>query len=134
MNLLQKFEQSNIAGLLASNTHIEFAPGDTLKVHVTITEPGAADSRTQVYEGLCIAKVSRGIASNFTVRKISYGYGVERQFPLYSPRITKIELVKRGKVRRAKLYYMRALRGKATRLSEIRTDKPVNTPTEEAAV
>ena len=94
----------------------EFAPGDTLKVHVKVVE--GTRERVQVFEGVCIARKANSINSNFTVRKISYGEGVERIFPLYSPRIDKIEVVRRGKVRRAKLYYLRDRRGKSARIAE----------------
>ncbi len=94
----------------------EFAPGDTLKVNVKVIE--GTRERVQAFEGVCIARKNAGINSNFTVRKISYGEGVERVFPLFSPRIASIELVRRGDVRRAKLYYLRGLRGKAARITE----------------
>ena len=94
----------------------EFSPGDTLKVYVKVVE--GTRERIQVFEGVCIARKANSINSNFTVRKISYGEGVERIFPLYSPRIDKIEVVRRGKVRRAKLYYLRDRRGKSARIAE----------------
>ena len=94
----------------------EFAPGDTLKVNVKVIE--GTRERVQAFEGVCIARKNAGVNSNFTVRKISYGEGVERVFPLYSPRIASIELVRRGEVRRAKLYYLRGRRGKAARITE----------------
>ncbi len=96
-----------------------FKAGDTLKVHVKITE--GDKQRIQVFQGVCIKRVNRGIGSSYTVRKISGGVGVERIFPLHSPSVDKIELVRVGKVRRAKLYYLRNLRGKAARISEKRT-------------
>ena len=94
----------------------DFAPGDTLKVNVKVIE--GSRERVQAFEGVCIARKNAGVNSNFTVRKISYGEGVERVFPLYSPRIASIELVRRGDVRRAKLYYLRGRRGKAARIAE----------------
>ena len=98
-----------------------FAPGDTLRVHVKVVE--GSRERVQVFEGVCIARRNRSLNSSFTVRKISYGEGVERVFPLHSPRIAKIEVVKRGAVRRAKLYYLRGRRGKSARIREKRDDR-----------
>lgn len=95
-----------------------FRPGDTLRVHVKVKEGNR--ERIQVFEGVVIKRRGGGISETFTVRKISYGVGVERTFPLHSPKIEKIEVVRRGKVRRAKLYYLRKLRGKAARIQEIR--------------
>lgn len=95
-----------------------FRPGDTLKVHVKVIE--GSRERIQVFEGVVIKRRGGGISETFTVRKISYGVGVERTFPLHSPKLDKIEVARRGKVRRAKLYYLRALRGKAARITEIR--------------
>ena len=94
----------------------EFGPGDTLKVHVKVVE--GTRERVQIFEGVCIARKADSINSNFTVRKISYGEGEERVFPLYSPRIDQIEVVRRGRVRRAKLYYLRGRRGKSARIAE----------------
>ena len=94
----------------------DFAPGDTLRVNVKVIE--GTRERVQAFEGVCIARKNAGVNSNFTVRKISYGEGVERVFPLYSPRIASVELVRRGDVRRAKLYYLRGLRGKSARIAE----------------
>ena len=94
----------------------EFAPGDTVKVNVKVTE--GTRTRIQAYEGVVIARAGRGLNENFTVRKISYGEGVERVFPIFSPSIESVEVVRRGKVRRAKLYYLRGLRGKSARISE----------------
>ena len=94
----------------------EFAPGDTLRVNVKVIE--GTRERVQAFEGVCIARKNAGVNSNFTVRKISYGEGVERVFPLHSPRIASIELVRRGDVRRAKLYYLRGRRGKSARIAE----------------
>jgi large subunit ribosomal protein L19 len=116
MNLVQKFEQNQIASLSEGKNTPDFKPGDTVRVHVRIIE--GANERIQAYEGLCISKTSRGVGSNFTVRKISHNEGVERTFPLCSPKIDSIEIVKKGIVRRTKLYYMRELRGKAARIQE----------------
>ncbi|MCP8616542.1 50S ribosomal protein L19 [Salirhabdus salicampi] len=98
--------------------HPDFRPGDTVKVHVKVVEGNR--ERIQVFEGVVIKRRGGGISETFTVRKISYGVGVERTFPVHSPRIEKIERTRRGKVRRAKLYYLRNLRGKAARIKEIR--------------
>lgn len=114
MNLAQQFEQQQITKLSEGKVFPKFIAGDTVKVHVKIIEGNT--ERVQVYEGLCIGRKNRGLGSSFTVRKISHGEGVERIFPLYSPKIANIELVKRGIVRRAKLYYMRNLRGKSARI------------------
>jgi large subunit ribosomal protein L19 len=116
MNLLQSLEQEEIKKLAALRPTPEFRPGDTLRVSVKVVE--GERERIQAFEGVCIARKNSGVNSNFTLRKISYGEGVERIFPLYSPRITAIEVVRRGAVRRAKLYYLRALRGKAARITE----------------
>jgi large subunit ribosomal protein L19 len=121
MNLIQELEQEQIAKLSAGKTFPDFQPGDTVLVNVKVVE--GERSRVQAYEGVCIGRSGGGIHENFTVRKISYGEGVERVFPLYSPMIDSIKLVRRGKVRRAKLYYLRGLRGKAARIVE-RTDRP----------
>lgn len=116
MNLVQEFEKNQLASLAEGKKIPDFKPGDTVRVNVRIVE--GSNERVQAYEGLCISKINRGLGSSFTVRKISYNEGVERKFPLYSPRIESIELVKRGIVRRTKLYYMRNLRGKAARIQE----------------
>ena len=116
MNLLSEIEAEQVAKLTAERPVPEFAPGDTVRVHFKITE--GTRERIQVYEGVVIARSSRGLNSAFTVRKISYGEGVERVFPLYSPRIERIEVVRRGAVRRAKLYYLRSRRGKRARIAE----------------
>ena len=109
--------QLNKESMDARNASIpEFAAGDTLRVHVKVKE--GDKTRVQVFEGLCIARHNKSIGSSFTVRKISFGEGVERVFPLYSPVLDKIELVRRGEVRRAKLYYLRGLTGKAARIAE----------------
>jgi large subunit ribosomal protein L19 len=114
MNVLQTFEQEQIAKL--GRAIPEFGPGDTLRVNVKVIE--GTRERVQAYEGVCIARKNSGMSSNFTVRKISFGEGVERVFPLYSPRIESIEVVRRGDVRRAKLYYLRGRRGKSARIVE----------------
>jgi large subunit ribosomal protein L19 len=116
MNLLQTIEQEEVKKLAALRPTPEFRPGDTLRVSLKVVE--GERERIQAFEGVCIARKNAGVNSNFTLRKISYGEGVERIFPLYSPRITAIEVVRRGAVRRAKLYYLRALRGKAARITE----------------
>jgi large subunit ribosomal protein L19 len=116
MNLLQSLEQEEIKKLAALRPTPEFRPGDTIRVSVKVVE--GERERIQAFEGVCIARKNSGVNSNFTLRKISYGEGVERIFPLYSPRITEINVVRRGAVRRAKLYYLRALRGKAARIAE----------------
>ena len=116
MNLLKEIEKEQMAKLAAGKDIPDFQPGDTLIVNVKIVE--GERSRVQAYEGVCIGRAGSGINENFTVRKISYGEGVERVFPLYSPMIDSIEVVRRGKVRRAKLYYLRGRRGKAARIIE----------------
>ncbi len=116
MNTIEKFEQAQVAELTEGRSLPEFSPGDTLRVNVKVTE--GTRERIQAFEGVCIARKNRGLNSSFTVRKISYNEGVERIFPLYSPHIDSIELVRRGDVRRAKLYYLRGLRGKSARISE----------------
>ena len=115
-NLLQQFEDEQVAKLIEGKKYDKFSSGDTIRVNVKIVE-GSAE-RIQAFEGVCIAIRNRGLHSSFVVRKISHNTGVERQFPLYSPRIESIVTVKRGIVRRAKLYYMRELRGKAARIRE----------------
>src|SRR5437764_6624952 len=116
MNLLQQLEQEQVEKLAAIRPVPEFQPGDTLRVGVKVVE--GERERIQAFEGVCIARKNAGVNSNFTLRKISYGEGVERVFPLYSPRIAAIEVVRRGKVRRAKLYYLRGRTGKAARIAE----------------
>ena len=122
MNIVQTLEQEQIAQLVEQRPIPEFAAGDTLKVSVKVTE--GTRERVQVFEGVCIARKNRGINSSFIVRKISYGEGVERIFPLYSPRLAEIQVVRRGRVRRAKLYYLRGLTGKAARIKERRDERP----------
>jgi large subunit ribosomal protein L19 len=121
MNLLQTIEHEQIAKLLEGKRMDAFAAGDTVRVNVRIVE--GSNERIQTFEGICIAKKNRGLQSAFTVRKLSHGEGVERVFPLYSPRIDSIENVRRGDVRRAKLYYLRGLTGKAARIKEKNTYK-----------
>jgi large subunit ribosomal protein L19 len=116
MNLLKQLETEQMARLSAGKEIPDFQPGDTVLVNVKVVE--GERSRTQAYEGVCIGRAGSGINENFTVRKISYGEGVERVFPLYSPMIDSIKVVRRGKVRRAKLYYLRGRRGKSARISE----------------
>ena len=116
MNLLKEIEKEQMAKLAAGKDIPDFQPGDTLIVNVKIVEGDR--SRVQAYEGVCIGRAGSGLNENFTVRKISYGEGVERVFPLYSPMIDSIEVVRRGKVRRAKLYYLRGRRGKSARIFE----------------
>lgn len=116
MNVVQTLEQEEIKKLLAARPVPEFQPGDTVRVSVKVVE--GERERVQAFEGVCIARKNSGINSNFTLRKISYGEGVERIFPLYSPRISAIEVVRRGAVRRAKLYYLRGRTGKSARIAE----------------
>ena len=122
MNLLQQFEQEQVAKLTDGKTIPDFAAGDTLKVAVRIQE--GDKSRIQNFEGVCIARAGGGVNANFTVRKISFGEGVERVFPLYSPVVESIEVMRRGRVRRAKLYYLRERRGKSARIAENANYKP----------
>ncbi|NKC30914.1 50S ribosomal protein L19 [Falsiroseomonas selenitidurans] len=121
MNLLQQFEAAQQARLSASRPTPSFDAGDTLRVMVKVVE--GERTRVQAYEGVCIARSNRGLNSNFTVRKLSYGEGVERIFPLYSPNVAEIIVVRRGKVRRAKLYYLRGRTGKSARIEERARDK-----------
>jgi large subunit ribosomal protein L19 len=116
MNIIQSFEAEEMARLTANRRVPEFAAGDTLRVAVKVVE--GERSRTQAFEGVCIARSNKGLNSNFTVRKISYGEGVERVFPLYSPVIADITVLRRGDVRRAKLYYLRSRSGKSARIAE----------------
>jgi large subunit ribosomal protein L19 len=116
MNIIQTLDAEQIAKLTAAKPIPTFAPGDTLRVNVQVKE--GERSRIQAFEGLCIARSNRGINSSFTVRKISYGEGVERIFPLYAPVIADITVIRRGDVRRAKLYYLRGRRGKSARIAE----------------
>ncbi|MBL0403490.1 50S ribosomal protein L19 [Microvirga aerilata] len=123
MNLIQQLEQEQIAKL--AKTIPEFQPGDTVIVNVKVKE--GERSRIQAYEGVCIARSGGGLHESFTVRKISYGEGVERVFPIYSPNVESIKVVRRGAVRRAKLYYLRDRRGKSARIAE-RAEKKTETP------
>lgn len=116
MNIIQQLEAEQAAKIEAKRTLPEFSPGDTLRVNVRVTEGNR--TRVQAYEGVCIARSGGSINESFTVRKISYGEGVERVFPVYSPLVESVEVVRRGKVRRAKLYYLRDRRGKSARIVE----------------
>jgi large subunit ribosomal protein L19 len=121
MNLIEQLDKEQMAKLSAGKQIPDFGPGDTVVVNVKVIE--GERSRVQAYEGVCIGRAGGGINENFTVRKISYGEGVERVFPLYSPMIESITVVRRGKVRRAKLYYLRERRGKSARIGE-RQERP----------
>jgi large subunit ribosomal protein L19 len=116
MNLIQQLEAEQAAKLSQEKKIPDFEPGDTLQVNVKVVE--GERTRIQAYEGVCIGRSGHGLNESFTVRKISYGEGVERVFPLHSPMIDSIKLVRRGKVRRAKLYYLRGRRGKSARITE----------------
>jgi large subunit ribosomal protein L19 len=122
MNIIQTYEAEEVARLSALRAVPAFAPGDTVRVSVKVVE--GERTRVQAYEGVCIARSNKGLNSNFTVRKISYGEGVERVFPLYSPTISEIEVIRRGDVRRAKLYYLRGRRGKSARIAEKARELP----------
>jgi len=122
MNLIQQLEAEQIEALTAKRAIPEFRPGDTLKVGVKVIE--GERTRVQAYEGVCIARSNKGMGSSFTVRKISFGEGVERVFPLYSPNIESIDVVRKGIVRRAKLYYLRGRTGKSARIAERRDNRP----------
>ena len=140
MNVMHTLEQEEIKKQLAKRPVPDFAPGDTVRVTVVVEEDRTGEKpekgekkdekphrRTQAFEGVCIARKNAGINSNFTLRKISYGEGVERIFPLYSPRITAIEVVRKGAVRRAKLYYLRGRTGKSARIAEREADGAAET-------
>ena len=132
MNLIQQLEAEQIQSLTQARAIPEFRPGDTLRVGVKVVEGDR--TRVQNFEGVCIARANKGLGSSFTVRKISFGEGVERVFPLYSPNVDSIEVVRRGAVRRAKLYYLRGRTGKAARIAErrdTRGDKSAATATPE---
>jgi len=131
MNLLETLEAEQLAKLAASRPIPRFDPGDTVRVSVKVVE--GERERVQAFEGVCIARKNAGINSNFTLRKISYGEGVERIFPLYSPRITAIEVVRRGAVRRAKLYYLRGRTGRSARIAERSRDQLQREAAAEAA-
>ena len=124
MNIIQQLEKEQLDKLAAARTIPEFAPGDTVIVNVKVTE--GDKTRVQAYEGVCIARSGAGLNESFTVRKISYGEGVERVFPLYAPAIDSLKVVRRGKVRRAKLYYLRNLRGKKARIVEATSNTSSN--------
>ena len=128
MNVIEQLRQEEADRLLATRKIPEFRPGDTVRVNVRIKE--GERERVQAYEGVCIARAGQGVDENFTVRKISFGEGVERLFPLLSPNIESIEVKRRGVVRRAKLYYLRDRRGKSARIAERQTS---STKTEAAA-
>ncbi len=116
MNIIEKLEQEQIAKQTEGKEIPAFAAGDTLRIDVKVRE--GERERIQAFEGVCIARANKGISSNFTVRKLSYGEGVERVFPLYGPAVDNITVVRRGKVRRAKLYYLRGRTGKSARIAE----------------
>ena len=116
MNIIEQIDKEQVAKLTAGKEFPAFQPGDTVQVNVKVKE--GERSRVQAYEGVCIARNGGGLNESFTVRKISYGEGVERVFPLYSPNIDSIKVVRKGKVRRAKLYYLRDRRGKSARIAE----------------
>ena len=125
MNIIEKIEKEQLEKLSSGKQMPDFNPGDTIKVDVKVVE--GTRERIQAFEGVCIARGGKGINESFTVRKISYGEGVERVFPLFSPKISSITLVRKGKVRRAKLYYLRDRRGKAARIVEkIEVKKKIN--------
>lgn len=138
MNDLEKFEQEQLKKLSSGKKIPDFQPGDTVRVNVKIVEVGEKETRTriQAYEGVCIARSGKGMQQSFTVRKISYGEGVERVFPLFSPSIDSIELVRRGSIRRAKLYYLRDRSGKSARITERESrddDKVIDAPKEKSS-
>lgn len=116
MNIIEKLEKEEIAKLTEGGDIPDFGPGDTIRVDVKVRE--GARERVQAFEGVCIARAAKGVNSNFTVRKISHGEGVERVFPLFSPNVDKITVIRRGRVRRAKLYYLRGRTGKSARIAE----------------
>jgi large subunit ribosomal protein L19 len=146
MNMLDTLQQEEVKRLLANRSLPDFAPGDTVRVTVIVEEEKSEKAekdrkkdkdekphrRTQAFEGVCIGRKNAGINSNFTLRKISYGEGVERVFPLYSPRITAIEVLRKGSVRRAKLYYLRGRKGKAARIAEREREMTEAAPAEPA--
>ncbi len=132
MNIIEEINQEQIQKLTADSPTPIFAPGDTLKVNVRVVE--GTRERVQAFEGVCIARKNSGINSAFTVRKLSYGEGVERVFPLYSPSLESIEVIRRGDVRRAKLYYLRGLTGKAARIAEKTTGYAAKVSSDEKRV
>ena len=121
MNLIDEIEKEQIAAIEAEKSIPDFQPGDTVKVNVKVIE--GSRERVQAFEGVCIARSGGGLNENFTVRKISYGEGVERVFPLYGPQVAGVTVVRRGRVRRAKLYYLRGRTGKAARIAEKTTNR-----------
>ena len=123
MNMIEQIEQEEAARVLGDKQIPDFSAGDTLRVHVRIKEGDR--ERIQVFEGVCIARNGGGLNESYTVRKISFGEGVERVFPLYSPNVEKIEIMRKGKVRRAKLYYLRDRRGKSARIAERTTGRGI---------
>ena len=129
MNIIQELEKEQAAAIMNGRSVPDFAPGDTVKVNVKVTE--GTRTRIQAYEGVVIARSGGGLNESFTVRKISYGEGVERVFPVYSPSVDSVEVVRRGKVRRAKLYYLRGRRGKSARITE-KQDRRADTTAEVA--
>ena len=131
MNVLQTLEREQIEKVTQGKTIPPFQPGDTVRVSVRVIE--GERERVQAFEGVCIARKSAGVNSSFTLRKISYGEGVERVFPVHSPYIAEIEVIRRGKVRRAKLYYLRGRRGKAARITEKQDYRPEGETKEAAA-
>ena len=126
MNIIQAYEAEQIARLTAVRAVPDFRAGDTVRVQVKVVE--GERTRTQAFEGVCIARSNKGLNSNFTVRKVSYGEGVERVFPLYSPTIADISVVRRGDVRRAKLYYLRGRSGKSARIAERSREQGITVP------
>ena len=130
MNTLQKFEAAQLEKLQANRETPDFGPGDTVRVNVRVVE--GERERIQAYEGVCIAVKNDGINSAFTVRKISFGEGVERVFPLYGPRVDSIDVIRHGKVRRAKLYYLRGRTGKSARIAERKDNRPAKKDKAEA--
>ncbi len=124
MNILDKIGKSQMEAVTEQRSIPEFGPGDTVKISVKVVE--GSRERVQAFEGVCIGRSNRGVNSSFTVRKISYGEGIERVFPLYSPKIQAIEVMRRGAVRRAKLYYLRGRTGKAARIAEKNTRTAAN--------
>jgi large subunit ribosomal protein L19 len=131
MNILDRIGQKEMDKVIAEREIPDFAPGDTLRVDVKVVE--GTRERIQAFEGVCIGRKAAGVNSSFTVRKISYGEGVERIFPLYSPRVAGITVMRRGKVRRAKLYYLRGRTGKAARIAEKSRERTTKTSTEASA-
>lgn len=121
MNVIDELEREHIRKLMGRRRIPDFSPGDTVRVNIRVVE--GSRERIQAFEGVCIARRNRGLSSSFTVRKISYGEGVEQVFPLYSPRIQSVQVMRRGDVRRAKLYYLRGRTGKRARIPEKRGDR-----------